>query len=102
MNRGACAGGFRIVRPVGFIAEVDTDAGLFLTDLNPSGRFGDPIGAGGTALTIDGVEADRAGVVYLIAPTVAPVPEPSTWAMALTALACGGFAMARRTRSRQA
>lgn len=85
--------------PNGMLA---TDAGLFITDLNPTGRFGDPIGAGGTVLTLDGVEADRAGAIYLVAPTVAPVPEPSTWAMALTALACGGFGMARRTRSRQA
>ena len=54
------------------------------------------------AFTLDGVEADRAGVVYLVAPAVAPVPEPSTWAMAVTALACGGVAIARRKRTRQA
>ena len=75
--------------PNGLLA---TDAGLFITDLNPTGRFGDPIGAGGTVLTAGGVEADQAGVVYL----VAPVPEPATWAMALAGLAAGGVVLVLR------
>ena len=32
--------------------------------------------------------------------TVAPVPEPSTYAMALAGLACGGYSMYRRRRVR--
>jgi hypothetical protein len=32
--------------------------------------------------------------------TVAPVPEPSTYAMALAGLACGGYSMFRRRRAR--
>lgn len=75
-------------------------AGLFITDLNATGRFGDPIGAGGTVLNGDGVNADREGVVYLVAPLVTPVPEPATWAMALAALACGVWSTARRDRRR--
>ncbi len=54
--------------------------GLFLTDLNHTGRFGDPI-SGGVTQNGDGIDADREGVVYLIT----PVPEPST----LIALGCG-------------
>lgn len=54
--------------------------GLFLTDLNSTGRFGDPI-ISGTTQNGDGIDADQEGVVYLIT----PVPEPST----LVALGCG-------------
>jgi hypothetical protein len=32
--------------------------------------------------------------------TIAPVPEPSTYAMALAGLACGGYSMFRRRRAR--
>lgn len=84
--------------PNGLLA---SDTGLFITDLNPTGRFGDPIGTGGVALTLNGIPADRAGVVYLVSPTVAPVPEPSTWAMAVAAFACGSVAIARRKQSRR-
>lgn len=79
--------------PNGLLA---ADSGLFITDLNPTGRFGDPIATDGAALTLNGIPADRAGVIYLVSPTVAPVPEPSTWAMAVAAFACGSVAMARR------
>lgn len=67
------------------------DAGLFITDLNYTGAFGDPIVAG-VVNNGDGINADREGVVYL----VTPVPEPSAWAMALAALGCGALAVRRR------
>lgn len=78
-----------------------TQAGLFLTDLNPGGRFGDPIGTGGAVLTLNGVEADLGGVVYLITSTDTAVPEPSTSGMADMALAWGGVAIVRRKLVRQ-
>jgi glucose/arabinose dehydrogenase len=56
-----------------------SDRGLFLSDLNYTGRFGDPI-IGGVTDNGDGIDADREGVVYLIT----PVPEPGT-----VAVVCG-------------
>lgn len=53
-----------------------SERGLFLSDLNYTGRFGDPI-IGGVTDNGDGIDADREGVVYLIT----PVPEPGTVAV---------------------
>lgn len=63
-------------------------AGLFLSDLNYTGRFGDPFGAGGVTLNGDGIDADREGVIYL----VTPVPEPAT----LCIIACGALTLLAR------
>lgn len=73
---------------------LSTPSGLFLTDLNYTGRFGDPFGSGGVVLNGDGINADREGVVYLITPTA--VPEPSSYALAFAGLACGGWSLLRR------
>lgn len=61
--------------PIGMLA---SDAGLFITDLNPIGCFEDSIRAGKTVLTLNVDNADRADVIYLVSPIVATVPEPAT------------------------
>jgi hypothetical protein len=68
-----------------------TSTGSFLSDLNPTGRCGDPVDSGGTALLLNGVAADQAGRVYLIT----PVPEPSTSALALLVITTVGLSLRR-------
>ena len=64
----------RLVHPNGVLAAAD---GLYLSDLNYLGIFGNPLGNNPT------VPADQQGVIYKIT----YVPEPATLFAALAALA---------------
>lgn len=65
-----------------------TSSAIFLSDLNFTGAM---VG------TVDGIAADRGGVIYRIAPLA--VPEPSSAVTGLMAIACGiGIVRARSRR----
>ena len=65
-----------------------TSSAIFLSDLNFTGAM---VG------TVDGIAADRGGVIYRIAPLA--VPEPSSAVTGLMAVACGiGIVRARSRR----
>lgn len=65
-----------------------TASAIFLSDLNATGAM---VG------TVDGIAADRGGVIYRIAPLA--VPEPTSMVPGLMAVACGiGIVRARSRR----
>jgi hypothetical protein len=56
---------------------------------------------GGGDITVEAAGVNTvAGGSIAVGEYVAPVPEPSTYAMALAGLACGGYSMFRRRRAR--
>ena len=55
---------------------------------------------GNTVLVEDAGINTVAGGSIAVGEFVAPVPEPSTCAMALAGLACGGYLLFRRRRAR--
>jgi hypothetical protein len=62
---------------------------------NSGGRSGDF-----SAVNATGLGAGQSATFNAATGTISVVPEPSTYAIALTGLACGGYSMFRRRRAR--
>jgi len=95
---------------VGFYNNADVDSRPQSTPPNPNDAFiagsnlawlavSRAVGGGDITVEAAGVNTVAGGSIA-VGEYVAPVPEPSTFAMALAGLACGGYSLFRRRRSR--
>ncbi len=61
-------------------------------------NYGDAINLASSTRHAEGPSGVRFDVGFRLASPTAAVPEPSTWAMVLAGIACGGWRIGRRPR----